>query len=187
MNKKRLTGIVAGVLAATMVFGTMIFAAGATSPSTHNTMSPTTKTVSTTSTTTAPKPANYIVPKTNGFAAVAGARVTSDYTEVTIPNAIATAVNTNDAYTQALAAALPADATKVIKPIKVRMYVKGVSIWDGFGTFTFSIGVGNQYDGQTVTVYSIDKTGAITTFEAVVEDGKIDIWTTEAATFAVVF
>ena len=66
------------------------------------------------------------------------------------------------------------------------MYRKGVSIWDGFGTFKFSVGVGTKYNGKTATIYQIHKDGSITTTSAVVTGGKVDVSVMDMGTFYVV-
>jgi hypothetical protein len=191
MNRK-LSLLIAGVLATTMLFGTTVFAAS--SSTTTNTSS---------SSVTESAPSSYIVPK-NGTAAVANSvRVTSDYSQVTDKAVIATVTapattqsaktaTGTSAYDPAAAAvssyvaAAAPNASKVFGPYKLRMYKAGQSIWSGFGTFNANFGIGNAYDGKTVTVYQLHKDGSVSATTATVAKGKVNLPITEMGTFVMV-
>lgn len=180
---KKFTAALAGVLAATMVFGTTVMAAPSPSASTTEVKTETTATAA----------VNAYIPRGgNSYQEVSGVRFQSDYTEVTEKNAIATSYKASekDAATKALEEYAAADSTstgKTFGPYKLRMYKAGKSIWDGFGTFKYTIGVGNKYDGQTATVYQIHKDGSVTTTQVTVVNGKLAISVQDMGTFLVKF
>lgn len=181
---KKFTAALAGVLAATMVFGTTVMAAPSPSASTTEVK---------TETSTASANANAYIPRGgNSYQEVAGVRFQSDYTEVTEKNAVATSYKASekDAATKALEEYVAAASTttgKTFGPYKLRMYKSGKAIWDGFGTFKYTIGVGNKYDGQIATVYQIHKDGSVTSTQVTVVNGKLAISVEDMGTFLVKF
>lgn len=188
--KRKFTAAAAGVLAASMMFGATAFAAN--SPSTKTTtVSQTTSTQSTESTTAAEPVATDYIARSLGYQNVGGfIRVESNYSGVTDSTVVATVAKAEPsaAVTKALDdyIALTEDASKtVIGNFKVQMYKAGKSTWDGFGTFTFSVMVGNKYDGKTAVVYLYHKDGTVTKTEVVVTKGKISIPMTEMGTIKV--
>ncbi len=185
--KKKLTAAVAGVLAATMVFGTSVFAAN--SPSTSKTEVK----ASTTTESAAPAAAvNAYIPRTSGgYQAVEGVRFQSDYSSVTDSKAVATSykADAKDAATVALEEYVAASSAtgKTFGPYKLRMYKAGKAVWNGFGTFKYSVGVGNKYDGQTATVFQIHQDGSVTTTQVTVVNGKVNISVEDMGTFMIKF
>lgn len=185
MNKK-FTAALATVLTATMVFGTTVMAAPSPSAST-------TAVKSTATETSAPaEPVNAYIPRGGSYQEVSGVRFSSDYTEVTDNKAVATSYKASekDAATKALTDYVAAASTstgKTFGPYKLRMYKAGKSVWDGFGTFKYTVGVGNKYDGQTATVYQIHKDGSVTATQVVVSHGKVTIAVQDMGTFLIQF
>ena len=187
--KRNITSVIAAVLVGSMIISSTVFAAD--SSTTSNTDS---SKITTPVETQAAKEGKtmYAVPngKNVGTATVGTTRLTVDYNECTIPNAIETAVPA------------PADleATKVLEEYvaerlngkkmvcktKLRLYKAGVSINDGFGTLTETFGVGNAYDGQTAEVYHHHLDGSITVMSIPVVNGKVTIKLTDLGTFIVV-
>ena len=182
---KRVRLAVAVVLTAAMLAGGTVMAAG--SPS--STTTAVTASTSSASTETTAATENWI-PRAHGYQAVKQVRFTSDYSD-TEKGTLATAyaASTKEEATTVLQDYVDknaaATATK-FGPYKIRMYRKGVSIWDGFGTFTFNIGVGSKYDGKTATVYQIHKDGTVTTTTVTVTGGKVTVSTKDMGTFYVV-
>lgn len=183
MNRK-FTAALAAVLTATMVFGTTVMAAP----------SPSVKTTEVTASENAAPAAeaNAYIPRGGSYQEVAGVRFSSDYSETTDNKVIATSYKASekDAATQALTDYVAAASTstgKTFGPYKLRMYKAGKSIWDGFGTFKYTVGVGNKYDGQTATVYQIHKDGSVTATQVVVSHGKINIAVQDMGTFMIKF
>jgi hypothetical protein len=182
MNRK-LSVVIAAVLATTMIFGSSVFAAS--SSTTTNTSS---------SSVTESVPSSYIVPKNGVSAAVAtGVRVTSDYAQVPDKAMVATIVSSTGKNTDGAAKAISAyvatvapNANKVFGPYKLRMYKAGKSINTGFGTFYAHFGIGNAYEGKTVTVYQTHADGTVTSTTATVTKGKVSIPVTEMGTFVLV-
>lgn len=180
--RKKIQKTIAAVLLLSMTMGTTSFAA--TSPTTA------TATVVRESTST------YVVPRnsTGSIALVTSGgqqvRISADYSGVT-GNMVATAVSPaagRDSITDALNAyiASVAGSKQSFGPFKIRMYSSGTSIWSGFGTITETFGIGNAYDGRTVTIYQIHKDGSITTTTAVVQYGKISLAISEMGSFKIV-
>ena len=185
MNKK-FTAALATVLTATMVFGTTVMAAPSPSAST-------TAVKSTATETSAPaETVNAYIPRGRSYQEVSGVRFSSDYTEVTETKAVATSYKASekDAATKALTDYVATASTstgKTFGPYKLRMYKAGKSVWDGFGTFKYTVGVGNKYDGQTATVYQIHKDGSVTATQVVVSHGKVTIAVQDMGTFLIQF
>lgn len=183
MKRVRLAAAV--VLTATMLAGGTVMAGG--SPS--STTTAVTASTSSASTETTAVTENWI-PRAHGYQAVKQVRFTSDYSD-TEKGTVATvyAASTKEEATTVLQDYVDknaaATATK-FGPYKIRMYRKGVSIWDGFGTFKFNIGVGSKYDGKTATVYQIHKDGTVTTTTVTVTGGKVTVSTKDMGTFYVV-
>lgn len=180
---KKFKFAVAAVLTAAMMAGGTVMAAGSPSAST------TTVTTSS-SEAAAPTVKESWIPRAHGYQAVKGVRFTSDYAETEKDDVATTyAASTKEEATTVLEDYVAANASSAavkFGPYKVRMYRKGVSIWDGFGTFKFSMGVGTKYDGQTATVFQIHKDGSITAVPVVVSGGKVTVSTQDMGTFYVV-
>ena len=188
MNRKLYVSIVS-TLTAAVLFVTPVLAAS--SSTTTNTTVSSSSSSSTAAVVAVP---DYIVEKTGVAARTAdGVRVTADYSGVTEKAAIATIVAPTakapaDSYAQALSAYVAASGqtyAKTFGPYKVRMYKAGVSVWDGFGTFSQRIGVGIAYEGRTATVFIIGKDGSVTTTTAVVKNGKVAVSMTTMGTIEV--
>ncbi|MBR1671140.1 MAG: hypothetical protein IJ695_10635 [Butyrivibrio sp.] len=184
--KRKISSILAAVLVGSMIVGTTAFAAD--SSTTSNTES--TSIVETTEA----RAGNtiYAVPtgKNEGTATVGGTRITANYSEVTVPGSIETAVvaPANEAATKVLDDYVKAninDGILVLKT-KLRLYKAGQAINTGFGVLKQSFGVGNKYDGRTAIVYQIHQNGSITSTSAVVTNGKINISVTDLGTFYIV-
>ena len=186
MKNKKFTAALATVLTATMVFGTTVMAAPSPSAST-------TAVKSTATETSAPaETVNAYIPRGGSYQEVSGVRFSSDYTEVTDNKAVATSYKASekDAATKALTDYVATASTstgKTFGPYKLRMYKAGKSVWDGFGTFKYTVGVGNKYDGQTATVYQIHKDGSVTATQVVVSHGKVTIAVQDMGTFLIQF
>lgn len=184
--KRKISSIIAAVLVGSMVVGSTVFAADS---------STTTNTESTSIVETAEAKAGntiYAVPtgKNEGTATVGGIRITANYSEVTIPGSIETAV----------VAPVKEEATKVLDDYvnanlnggtialktKLRLYKAGKSINTDFGVLKQAFGVGNKYDGRTATVYQIHQDGTITSTDVVVTNGKVNIAVTDLGTFYIV-
>ena len=178
--KRKTISVIAAVLALTMTIGTAVFAA---SPSTGNTSVPTDAGTSTYNN-------ENVIPKGPGYMQAGEVRATGDYADVTDNAMIATIYNNgaNDphlAYMKDYAKNLT--GRKILGPYKIRMYKAGVSIWDGFGTFKVTLGVGNGFEGQTATCYLLYKDGTVETTTAVVNKGKITLTLTQMATVLIEF
>lgn len=203
--KRRLSVLVAGVLAASMTFGMTVCAAP--SPTTHNTNvisgnSTETATTATTTTTTSTQTEEANTPVStiiisrdaNGTATstVGSVKVSANYSQVSVPNAVGTAVSApvKEAATTVLTdyvkAQLATTPGTIVGTFKLRLYKAGVAITDNFGTMPVSFGVGNKYDGKTATVYQIHKDGTITATVVTVAKGKVSLPVTEMGSFTVV-
>ena len=174
--KRRLSVLVAGVLAASMTFGMSVCAA----PS---------------STTTNTAVSSIVVQKDNSgtaTATVGSVKISASYNEVSVPNAVGTAVSApaKEAATTVLTdyvkAQLATTPGTVVGTFKLRLYKAGVALTDNFGTMPVSFGVGNKYDGKTATVYQIHKDGTITATVVTVAKGKVSLPVTEMGSFTVV-
>lgn len=188
MNRK-FTAALAAVLTATMVFGTTVMAAP--SPSVKTTEVTASENAAPANAAPAAE-ANAYIPRGGSYQEVAGVRFSSDYSETTDNKVIATSYKASekDAATKALTDYVAAASTstgKTFGPYKLRMYKAGKSIWDGFGTFKYTVGVGNKYDGQTATVYQIHKDGSVTATQVVVSHGKVNIAVQDMGTFMIKF
>ena len=193
--KRNITSVIAAVLVGSMIISSTVFAAD--SSTTSNTDSSTVvKSPEVTSPvdTQAAKEGRtmYAVPngKKVGTATVGNTRVTVDYNECTVPDAIETAVPApeNLEATKVLEeyVAPKLNGKKIVCKTKLRLYKAGVSINDGFGTLEESIGVGNAYDGQIAEVYQIHQDGTITVISVPVVNGKVTFKVTDLGTFIVV-
>ena len=174
--KRRISVLVAGVLAASMTFGMSVCAA----PS---------------STTTNTAVSTIVVEKDNSgtaTATVASVKISASYNEVTVPNAVGTAVAApaREAATTVLTDYVKAQLVEtpgfIVGTFKLRLYEAGVAITNNFGTMPVSFGVGNKYDGKTATVYEIHKDGKITVATVTVAKGKVTLPVTEMGSFTVV-
>ena len=141
----------------------------------------------------------------NGKQAVAtndGARITGDKSELTdkstsviVSSVGPQAASSKDAKTAASAKIAEAlenyvkatgiTASKTFGPYKYQFLKAGVSQWDNFGTYKTAVGVGNAYEGKTVTVYQILKDGSVVATQAVVTNGKVNITLTQAGTIMI--
>lgn len=141
----------------------------------------------------------------NGKQAVAtndGARITGDKSELTdkstsviISSVGPQSASSKDAKTAASAKIAEAlenyvkttgvTASKTFGPYKYQFLKAGVSQWDNFGTYKTAVGVGNAYEGKTVTVYQILKDGSVVATQAVVTNGKVNIALTQAGTIMI--
>ena len=179
---KRLSISAVAVMTSFLIAGTSAMAAGSPS-STATSVTSNKSGIQTTAVTE-----NWI-PRGHSFQAVNQVRFTSAYKEAD-KDVLATAyaASKKELATTVLQNYVDAAAPAAQKfgPYKIRMYRKGVSIWDGFGTFKFSIGVGSKYNGKTATIYQIHKDGSITTTSAVVTGGKVDVSVMDMGTFYVV-
>ncbi len=178
--KRKTISAIAAVLVLAMILGLTVFAA---SPSTGNTSVATDAGTYTYN-------GESVIPRGPGYQQAGEVRATSDYVGVTDNAMIATIYNNgaNDphlAYMKDYAKNLT--GKKVLGPYKLRMYKAGVSIWDGFGTFNVTLGVGNGFEGQTATVYLLYKDGTVGTTTAVVSKGKITLSLTQMATILIEF
>lgn len=126
-----------------------------------------------------------------GNASTGGAiRIYADYSSVTNGRAVSTAVVArNDKATSSLKNYIrdKYGAVSSFGPFKLRMYDAGVAIWDGFGTFTASFGIGNQFDGREVIVFQIHKDGSISERRVTVAQGKVSVSVTDMGTFIIAF
>lgn len=186
--KRKLSSVLAGVLAVALTVGAPVFAASSS-------------TTSNTSWTSIVKQEEYVVPRPHTKSYTAAVvrdtnkhvtRVASDYSQVTDKQAIATAtagVASKDAAVKALSDYVAALGTSKVAfgPYKMRMYKAGVSVWSDFGTFIATYGVGNKYDGQTATVYQYCKDGTVKTTPVVVAQGKVVYPMTEMGTVIIAF
>lgn len=131
-----------------------------------------------------------------------GARVTADKGELTTKSMTAVvssvgekSINSKDAKVAASAKMASAltdyvnasgeTATKKFGPYKFELLKAGVPQWDNFGTFKTSIGVGNKYEGKTVTVYELLKDGTVTKISSVVKNGKVNLSLSQMGTILV--
>ena len=140
----------------------------------------------------------------NGKQAVAtndGARITGDKSELTdkstsviVSSVGPQAASSKDAKTAASAKIAEAlenyvkaagVTSKTFGPYKYQFFKAGVSQWDNFGTYKTAVGVGNAYEGKTVTVYQILKDGSVVATQAVVTNGKVNIALTQAGTIMI--
>lgn len=190
--KRRLTAAAAGILAASMMFGTTAFAQGAQSPTTKTTTVASTGTSSETKTTGTVTTPAYYIPRGADYLTVAGTRVEGDYSGVLDNTMLSTSTlaQPSAAVTKALDAYIAAteDASKtVFGTYKVQMYKSGKAVWDGFGTFQYIVCVGNKYEGKTFTVYAYHKDGTVTKMLLTVTKGKLVIPMTEMATLKVLY
>ncbi len=185
--KRKISSIIAAVLVGSMIVGSTVFAAD--SSTTTNTDSGSILE----STEAREGKTMYAVPTAKGVgtANVDGTRVTVDYSSVTVPGAIETAVpateKVNKETADDLASFVGADLNGGIRPLKnpiwIRIYKAGVSLNSGFGVVKQSFGVGNQYDGRTATVYHRHPDGTKTKTDVVIVNGKINIEITETGLF----
>jgi hypothetical protein len=183
--KRKISTVIAAVLVGSMIVGSTVFAAD--SSTTTNTDS------------TSIVESNeikegitiYAVPsgKNEGTATVGGTRVTVNYSEVTIPGAIETAVvaPANEEATKVLDDYVNANlgGGTIVFKTKLRLYKAGKSINSDFGVLNQSFGVGNKYDGRTAVIFQIHQDGSITTTEVPVVNGKVNIALTDLGTFAI--
>lgn len=169
---KNIKAISAVVLAATMAFGMNVCAASSS-------------TTTNTDASSVVAGESYIVYRDSSSnvtrAAVAkttdgkSVRVVSDYSEVTGAKMVATVTAADEATADALQAYVDADAagkTVLVSGIRVRIYDKGVSLTDSFGTFTAKIGVGAKYNGQTATAYIYSVDGTVTKVPVTIVNGQ---------------
>lgn len=130
--------------------------------------------------------AAYVIPRSGS-----PVRITSTYSGVTDGRAVSTAISPKPG-TDSLSDTLMSYVNSVsggktvIGPFKLRMYVAGVSVWSGFGTFTSTYGVGNGYEGRNVTIYQIHKDGSVTAASSVVVGGKVSVTMDDMGSFAIV-
>ena len=130
--------------------------------------------------------AAYVIPRSGS-----PVRISSSYSGVTDGRAVSTAISPK-AGTDSLSDTLMtyvnsvSGGKTVIGPFKLRMYIAGVSVWSGFGTFTSVYGVGNGYEGRNVTIYQIHKDGSVTAASAVVSGGKVAVTMDDMGSFAIV-
>ncbi len=130
--------------------------------------------------------AAYVIPRSGS-----PVRITSSYSGVTDGRAVSTAISPKPG-TDSLSDTLMSYVNSVsggktvIGPFKLRMYVAGVSVWSGFGTFTSTYGVGNGYEGRSVTIYQIHKDGSVTAASSVVSGGKVSVTMDDMGSFAIV-
>ena len=168
MNKK-LTAILAVILAMSMVFGMTTFAAASPKASDNSGSS---------SSSSAPvyETPWWIIPRAKDYASVGGVRFTSDY------------VGTTDNF---VATVLPVAGTPKVQngfgPYLMQMYLKGVPTRNNFGIFTFSIGVGNKYDGKTAYVHVAYFDGTSAVIPVVVTKGKVTVSLNQIGVIAVTF
>ena len=191
--KRKISSIIAAVLVGSMVIGSTVFAADSSTTTNTDSSSVVEESASVLESAEVKSGATmYAVPtsKNEGTATVAGTRVTVNYSEVTVPGSIETAV----------VAPAKEEATKVLDDYvkatfgdgivvfraKLRLYKAGKSINSGFGVLKESFGVGNKYDGRTATVIQHHQDGSITTTDVVVVNGKVNIAVTDLGTFAIV-
>ena len=130
--------------------------------------------------------AAYVIPRSGS-----PVRITSTYSGVTDGRAVSTAISPKpgtDSLSDTLMSYVNAvsGGKTVIGPFKLRMYVAGVSIWSGFGTFTSTYGVGNGYEGRSVTIYQIHQDGSVTAASSVVSGGKVSVTMDDMGSFAIV-
>lgn len=130
--------------------------------------------------------AAYVIPRSGS-----PVRITSSYSGVTDGRAVSTAISPKpgtDSLSDTLMTYVNAvsGGKTVIGPFKLRMYVAGVSVWSGFGTFTSTYGVGNGYEGRSVTIYQIHKDGSVTAASSVVSGGKVSVTMDDMGSFAIV-
>ena len=169
MNK-RFTAVLAVILAMSMVFGMTTFAAASPKSSDSNSGS--------SSSSSAPvyETPWWIIPRAKDYASVNGVRFTSDY------------VGTTDNY---VATVLPVAGTPKVQngfgPYLMQMYLKGVPTRNNFGIFTFSIGVGNKYDGKTAYVHVAYFDGTSAVIPVVVTKGKVTVSLNQIGVIAVTF
>ena len=184
--KRKFSSVIAAILVGSMLIGTTVFAADS---------STTTNTESTSIVETPEAKAGntiYAVPtaKKEGTATVGGTRITVNYSEVTVPGAIETAVvaPAKEEATKVLDDFVNANLNggTVVLRTKLRLYKAGKSLNTGFGVIKQAFGVGNKYDGRTATVFQIHQDGSITTTDVVVVNGKVNISLTDLGTFSIV-
>ncbi|WP_034485161.1 hypothetical protein [Butyrivibrio fibrisolvens] len=130
--------------------------------------------------------AAYVIPRSGP-----PVRISSTYSGVTDGRAVSTAISPKpgtDSLSDTLMSYVNAvsGGRTVIGPFKLRMYVAGVSIWSGFGTFTSTYGVGNGYEGRSVTIYQIHQDGSVTAASSVVSGGKVSVTMDDMGSFAIV-
>ena len=147
------------------------------------------------STTTNTAVSSIVVQKDNSgtaTATVGSVKISASYNEVSVPNAVGTAVSApaKEAATTVLTdyvkAQLATTPGTVVGTFKLRLYKAGVALTKDFGTMPVSFGVGNKYDGKTATVYQIHADGTITATVVTVAKGKVSLPITEMGSFAVV-
>lgn len=174
--KRKFLSIIAAALVGSMMIGSTVFAAD--SSTTTNTAvesilnSPAARAGET----------PYAVPTGNnkGTATVEGVKVTVDYSNA-VKEGTETLVPANNVDTKAVAALGDYMSSRIsggVRPLKqpicVRFYSAGRSL-DEFGSLPQSVGVGNQYDGRTATVFIRDtKTGVVTELSVVITNGKLN-------------
>lgn len=190
---RKLTKFAAGVMAMTLAAGMVVSAA---SSSTTKNTSTSSSSSSSSSTTVASEP--YIVYRDSTTSTSRQAvvkldrnsyvRVSSNYSQVTNKDALATAIKPDKATADAMQAYLSQTAAgkTVIGPIKVQMYDHGKAITEGFGTFTSIIGIGAKYNGQTVTAVVRHQDGTVEELELTVQNGRVSIPMTKVGTIAIV-
>ncbi len=185
MKKKMVSFILVAITTVSM-FGMTAFAAG--SPSTS---SPSTASASTSATKSEPAStgSTYTMTSGGGVAVVGSTRVTSSYSEVTDKSLVGsvTPASTKEAATTVLSDYVAAKSAgkQTFGPFKVRMYKSGSAVKDSFGTWYITFGLGNKYDGQTVTVYEILPDGSIVETPATVSNGKVVVPATTTGTFKI--
>ena len=168
MNKK-LTAVLAVILAMSMVFGMTTFAAASPKASDSGSGS--------SSSSSAPvyETPWWIIPRAKDYASVNGVRFTSDY------------VGTTDNYVATVLPVAAPKAQNTFGPYLLQMYLKGAPVRNNFGLFTFSVGVGNKYDGQTAYVHVAYFDGTTAVIPVVVVKGKVTVTLNQIAVIAVQF
>ncbi len=192
--KKNFASVLAAVLTGTMLMGMTVCAADS-STTTNTASTDIVKDASAiyTNSEVAAGKTMFAVPSAStkvGTATVSGTRITVNYSEVTIPQAVTTAVSApaKEAATTALNDYVNAnlEGGQVVLTTKLRLYKAGQSINSGFGTMNATFGVGNKYDGRTAVVFQIHQDGSISKTEVVVANGKVQLPVTDLGTFSVV-
>jgi hypothetical protein len=115
-------------------------------------------------------------------------RLSADYSGVS-GGGLATAVSPapgKDSITDALTAYVNGVGGTKIGPFKIRFYRKGQAIWTGFGTLTQTFGIGNGYDGHTVTIFQIHQNRQISQTSTRVSGGRVSVSITEMGSFYLV-
>ena len=168
MNK-RFAAVLAVILVMSMVFGMTTFAAASPKASDSGSGS--------SSSSSAPvyETPWWIIPRAKDYASVNGVRFTSDY------------VGTTDNFVATVLPVAAPKAQNTFGPYLLQMYLKGAPVRNNFGAFTFTIGVGNKYDGQTAIVNVAYFDGTTATIPVVVSKGKVTVTLNQIAVIAVQF